>query len=187
MWRRERECVCVRVGGCAWECVRARERERERESSGYSSSFPLIFFDTFLPVRCTDEQIEKKSFPKQHPDPILWRKLRLRNYFLNFWSLWLSPVVENGQLASNSGPQVTKIGASKAFLFYSIPGRRITFHFEILWSVYGLNCSRRNLLLNQHFLFTDCAIWQQFKKFVHKMFSSNRISATSCPFNIWIY
>ena len=61
MWRRERVCVresgrvCVRVCACAWK------RERERESSGYSSSFPLIFFDNFLPVRCTDEQIEKKN------------------------------------------------------------------------------------------------------------------------------
>ena len=52
---RESGRVCVRVCACAWK------RERERESSGYSSSFPLIFFDTFLPVRCTDEQIEKKN------------------------------------------------------------------------------------------------------------------------------
>ena len=61
--------------------MRARERERERESSGYSSSFPLIFFDTFLPVRRTDEQIEKKILSETTSGPNPLKKTSLKKLF----------------------------------------------------------------------------------------------------------
>lgn len=86
---RESGRVCVRVCACAWK------REREFRLLLFIPANILWYFFTCSVHRRTNWK--KKSYPKQHPDPILWRKLRLRNYFLNFWS----PVVENGQLASN--------------------------------------------------------------------------------------